>query len=684
MAVDRTFASVRPEPIVVDHRLHADGGVQLHEAHVGVEADVPVRSVRRRVVGRRGVARPERGIDATGLSHDPHGGRGSRVVGVHAAPGPRVDLCGRGWNREHAWVVCVDSATNPRHTVRTSAPKPRNRWDMAGESRSESLRGGLGPGVGGILSVDHVRTPTSHFTAGLVTVSGNPDPSELTPEEPHGGGVASPWPTTTIAEPRSAGLPVPGHGVLAFGVVAVLLTSGAISALVAPGRFSPDSLDQYNQTLKDMYTDWHTPILTGLWGFLDTSPELVLLLFVSVVMVSAMLLLASETKVTWAVVAVAVACLWPMTFDVLVTVGKDAWFAGFFLAGAALSAHAVHFTGRKRVGVFVAIGALWWLAVAARANAIIPVFAVVAFGWPLTVGGEGRAGWWSRRGLKRIGLSAAVALGIVLSQSVYTSVVVQPIETHPEQPGYQFDLVALSLRTGQMLIPASSLRPGTDLATLRAHWNEHDGSGLWFTADAPVLFALPPAQVAELRHAWIDAIEEHPLQYLEHRAKYSLSLLGLTSRSYGVFSPSSVPSTWGFTYALPRQNAPWFRSWYERTFVEGGIFGWFRQWMFIAILLAVGVTSRGRRSIAVRCLMAGGLGSTCSFMLAGASSGFRYAWFTALCSLLAAAIGLFWMTHWIVLRRRPSAPTAEVAHLDSSTLEDRVEGTLRQIAVDAP
>ncbi len=306
----------------------------------------------------------------------------------------------------------------------------------------------------------------------------------------------------------------------------MLLISGAVSALVAPGKFSPDSLDQYNQTLTAVYTDWHAPILTGLWGFLDTAPELVLLLFVSMVMVSAMLLLMSETTVSWAVVAVTLVCLWPMTFDVLVTVGKDAWFAGFFLAGAALSAHAAHLLGRRRVGAFVVIGTMWWLAVATRPNAIIPVFAVVAFGWPLTVGDGRESGWWSRRGLKRIGLSAAIAVGIVLSQSVYTSVVVQPRETHPEQPGYQFDLVALSLRTGKMLIPASSLRPGSDLATLREHWSEGDGSALWFAADAPVPWALPPAQVAQLRRAWIDAIVEHPLQYLEHRAKYSLCLAG--------------------------------------------------------------------------------------------------------------------------------------------------------------
>jgi hypothetical protein len=442
---------------------------------------------------------------------------------------------------------------------------------------------------------------------------------------------------------------------VALGVVALLLISGTISALTAPGKFSPDSLDQYNQALTDVYTDWHTPILTGLWGFLNTPPQYVLVLFVTLVMVASMFLLISETPVTWAVVSVTLVCVWPMTFEVLVTIGKDAWFAGFFLAGAALSSLAIRYRGPLRTRAFVAVGALWWLAVAARPNAIIPVFLVVAFGWPLTLGERSArwwSYWWSLRALRRIGLALGYSLLILVSQSVYTSIVVQPEKTHPEQPVYQYDLVGLSLRTGEMLVPASSLRPGTNLAKLREHWSEGEGYGLFFTPDAPVKWAVPPAQVAELRRAWIDAIKDHPIQYLEHRAKFGLIFLGITKPSYGVFLPRTTPAGWGYDYSLPAESAPWFTSWYQRTFLEGGAFCWFRQWMFIVVLVGVGLTRRGRRSIAVRTLLASGIGSTLSFMVAAPAAGFRYAWFTMLCSLLAAAIGLFWLADCLRLRRR--------------------------------
>lgn len=479
-------------------------------------------------------------------------------------------------------------------------------------------------------------------------VEGQSRDSELSVEAPNGDAIAS-IRTTSARVAIEAVQPVPVGRNVALGVVTMLLLSVVITLLTAPGKFSPDSLDQYNQTLKDVYTDWHTPILTGLWGFLDTPPQIVLLLFVAVIAVSSMLLVMSETSVSWAVVAVTVVCLWPMTFEVLMTIGKDAWFAGFFLAGAALSAFAVRTEGRPRAGAFVATGALWWLAVAARPNALVPVFLVVAFGWPLTRGEEGTRRWrdWlSRRGLRRIGLALAYVLVILVSQSVYTSTVVRPERTHPEQPGYQYDLVGLSLQTGEILVPESSLRPGTDLAALREHWDEGESYGLMFTPDAPVNWGLTSAEVAELRAAWIDAVTEHPLEYLELRGKYGLIFLGITKPSYGVFLPRADAASWGFDYTVPSDNARWFTSWYEDTFKEGGALCWFRQWMFIVVLLGVGLSRRGRKSIAVRSLLAGGLGSTCSFMLAAASAGFRYAWFTMLCSLLAAAIGLYWLADW--------------------------------------
>jgi hypothetical protein len=261
----------------------------------------------------------------------------------------------------------------------------------------------------------------------------------------------------------------------------------------------------------------------------------------------------------------------------------------------------------------------------------------------------------------------AVALGFVLSQHAYVSIVVRPRETHPEQPTYQFDLAALSLRTGEMLLPASSLRPGTTLGDLRTHFDEAEGGNLWFSSDAPVYWMLPQGPVAELRDAWIEAIKDHPLQYLEHRARFSLGYLGLDKDAYAIFGPGTRPEQMGFTYMVGDDYFPGFRQWYERDVASNEFFGPFRQWMFVAVLALVGLSRRGRRSVAVRTLVLAGLGSTLSFMVAAASSGFRYAWFTMLCSLLTAAIGLSWVVEWFAARRSvivepASVPAGEGPH----------------------
>ena len=196
------------------------------------------------------------------------------------------------------------------------------------------------------------------------------------------------------------------------GVVVSIFLGGVLASLVAPGRFSPDALDMYDQALDDTYHDWHSPILAGVWGVFDLPPEFVLLLFVTMVVVGAMLVIASETSVTWAVVAASLVCIWPMTFGVLVTVSKDAWFAGFFLSAAAASAFAIRRTGRERWVLLGIAAAGLWLAVAARPNAIVPVTAVLTFGWPLA-SSTGKPRWLSRGGFTRIGLALLLAVGLL-------------------------------------------------------------------------------------------------------------------------------------------------------------------------------------------------------------------------------------------------------------------------------
>ena len=197
---------------------------------------------------------------------------------------------------------------------------------------------------------------------------------------------------------------------------------------------------------------------------------------------------------------------------------------------------------------------------------------------------------------------------------------VDPSHRNPEQPTYQFDLAALSLQTGTMLLPASSLYPGTTLDDIHAWFDEGEGGYLWFSPDPPVRFAVGPEAVATLRDAWWKAVREQPTEVIEHRLRYAISLLNVDRPPYVVYESLADPEAWGFDWTLREPFFPSLYSWIDGTVATWGWYGWFRAWIWTLVLLVVGLTPRGRRSVAVRTLTAAGIGSLLSFMVAGASS----------------------------------------------------------------
>jgi hypothetical protein len=370
-----------------------------------------------------------------------------------------------------------------------------------------------------------------------------------------------------------------------------------------------------------------------------------------------------------------------MTVGVLATVSKDAWFAGFFLGAAAASTYAIRHTGRQRWVLFGIAAVGYWMAAAARPNGVVPVAGAIAFGWPLARG-VGRSGWLSVRGLKRVGAALLLVAVLVMSQRVYTAVVVDPQHVHPETPGYQFDLAAISVRTGEMLLPSSSLRPGATLDDIRAVLDDGDGGYLWFIPNAPVNFAVGSEAAAELRDAWLRAIREHPIEMAQHRFRTAWAILNLDRPTFSVYDPPQLPSMWpDLDYTLHPPFFPSVTSWVEGSVAHWSWYGSMRAWIFSLALLVVGLSPRGRRSLATRHLVAGGIGSQLSFMVAGTSSGFRYTWFTMLCALLAVAIGTAWICGWTRARfRRRAGPSTEpdrqFAAGEATSRPDDTSGTI--------
>ncbi len=173
----------------------------------------------------------------------------------------------------------------------------------------------------------------------------------------------------------------------AYGTIARCLTLLAlVTALLLPflpGSFVPDTLDMCNQAVVDTYTDWHSPIFAGAWGFLDPWPEVLFVVQILLWVLAVHQILRRWLRPWVAVAGTAAVSLFPPVVGWLTNVGKDEWFTVAFLGGVALFGVAAD-AGRKRTARAATAAALgaFWIAVAARSIAIVPVGLAVLVGWP--------------------------------------------------------------------------------------------------------------------------------------------------------------------------------------------------------------------------------------------------------------------------------------------------------------
>lgn len=479
---------------------------------------------------------------------------------------------------------------------------------------------------------------------------------------------SSPAPRGSISWIDRLGL-TPGR--LCRGAVLVAL-GAAIAAVYLPGSVVPDTLTMCSEAIANVYTDWHSPAISGIWGFLDPPLAVIFVLTLSVTILAVHLILTRWLR-PWIALAgtVAVMCF-PATVGWMGHVGKDEWFAAAFLAGVALIARAG--TERRpaiRRALLVGVVVCFWFAIAARKNALLPVGAALLLAWPVppTIFGRFRA----RPLIRRVLASGLVLVVLVGSVSVFTSVVVRPRATHAEQSTYLFDLTGISLDEHRMLFPRGTFPRGTTLRDIDRAFDVKEGDGYFFGPDTPVDPFLTAPQVAKLQQAWLDAVLAHPDDYLRTRLSYTWALLGISApHPFGsVNDPGSSPADFDLSCPVPDR---YFPSLHQQVFdflqkVEYR--NLFRGWAFLLVLVVASLVAGLRRVTEARLLLVGGVLSLAGLALLGISPVYRYSWFTAVCALLAVALAL----SRIPALARTDGPPAAFDPSDGAATEADVEGS---------
>jgi len=285
-----------------------------------------------------------------------------------------------------------------------------------------------------------------------------------------------------------------------------------------PGQMSFDSAYTWWQARGGATTDIAPPVLIYLWRLCDAivqGPGLVFALHL-VLFWSGLALLADALVATrWrSALLMLVVALTPVTWLLRAHVWTDVglFSALVFIAGALAQAHST----QRRVWIVAALPALFY-AGAVRFNALPAVlpFAI----W---------IGWLVARSRIRVAL---VAAAVFFGSASFAAIVNAQVDRHVPlwTATAEWDLAAISVATGEMLLPPFMIGPGLDVDELsRAfrHWsnvpmlqNTTHGMRDPFTDD------YTPEQLATLRAAWIDAMRAHPRAWLVQKKRQIVALL---------------------------------------------------------------------------------------------------------------------------------------------------------------
>jgi hypothetical protein len=306
------------------------------------------------------------------------------------------------------------------------------------------------------------------------------------------------------------------------------------------------------------------------------------------------------------------------------------------LGGVAALGWGVRTGGRWRTALLIVGVAFFWLAVAARPNGIVPVALTLLVAWPAMLADRAPVVGFAAR----LAVVGAICLGIVLSQTAAENWWIKPRTTHPQQVMFQNDLVGMSLRTGEVLLPATSVREGTTVADLDAFFDYGNPTPVYWDDGSPLVMG--PSNYGALRRAWVDAVREHPMAYLGHRIAMAAAVLGIThGHPQGTaFEGGGRPEDFGLTCPLGETWLPSVRSGIQSLLAAIERTGVWRGWTWLVALIGFGAVAGFRRNREALALAVAGSVSLVSVALAAGSITFRYSWFTVVCALVVGGLAL--------------------------------------------
>jgi len=402
----------------------------------------------------------------------------------------------------------------------------------------------------------------------------------------------------------------------------------------SPGFMSPDSYHQWSQVRSGNYIDDHPTIMVLVWRMVhifQDGPTGLFFLHLSVFWLSLLSLsLRLAPRLGLLSLTVFLVGLAPPIFGNLGAIWKDIGLGISLLAALALVATLLdRFSWRHFA--FAVLFLVYAQNVRHNApSAVFPFWVVLAL---LVL-----RHFKKQTSLRSIGL---LSLGMLVLGSVsyraMEALVIKPERSFFVQNLLLHDLAALSASRQRLLIPEAHRDPGCTLQSLSETY-----SGDTRCYD-PLFYGKNPLKripskeaTASLARLWIREITANPAAYLEHRWTFFVGTLGWSHapcRAHQILHLQDPRAPTRRSLSIVNRVQKYF-SWFEKCEII------FTPWIYLALSLALFVLGLRSEPGITRTLVllssSSGVLYFLPYFLVTVCCDFRYSWWTALSSLLAA------------------------------------------------
>jgi hypothetical protein len=277
-----------------------------------------------------------------------------------------------------------------------------------------------------------------------------------------------------------------------------------------PGFMSPDSLDQYHQAQKGIYSDWHPPMMAWIWHWLLRLQDgpLPMLLLINLLYWSGVGIILRRLRSLWISILFFLLSCTPPMINFLSIIWKDSLLFGLLVFMAALLFAGKDKTMRPllRVLQFAGIATLSVVALMLRYNAFAALI-------PLLIYSMGLLNQkWPFRVLLLSGVAVSGLLYFIGSKA--TDQLCRGQHQHPEQQLMLYDILGISHFTKQNLFP-EPFHESLPIDTIHRKYSPCDG-GMSIVFGMHLL-AQNDHEREVLNSAWQRALVQHPSAAIRHK-----------------------------------------------------------------------------------------------------------------------------------------------------------------------